>query len=243
MRAKQVFQRVVKSLGGPIPDKDLPPPAWFKALESIPPSEVFTRPIAIRHSGPPLRAGNLYKPGRITYPEDQLRKDFYKDHPWELARPRIIMELDGKDSRYMDWSKGLRQRGTALSGERLVTKSTIAEQVANCRISVVQRQLWLMNHKDMTKAQAYDKARKEFYALRQEEDVGRRVALEEARYVGAYFGKNNLQVGMELEDQVYEDWKAWAQEELVKNELKRNEAYTSFGETETLEPEEEAVLS
>lgn len=101
-----------------------------------------------------------------------------------------------------------------------------------------------MNHQGMSKQQAYDKARKEFYALRQEEDVGRRVAIEEARYVGAYFGKSNLQVGMELEDQVYEEWKAWAQEEMVRTELKRNEAYTSFGEAEApLEPEEEAVVS
>jgi len=102
-----------------------------------------------------------------------------------------------------------------------------------------------MNHENMTKAQAYDKARKEFYALRQEEDVGRRVALEEARYVGAYFGKTNLQVGMQLEDQVYEEWKGWAQEEMVRAELRRNEAYTSFGEAEeaSLEPEEEAVIA
>lgn len=103
-----------------------------------------------------------------------------------------------------------------------------------------------MNHMKMSKQQAYDKARKEFYALRQEEDIGRRVAIEEARYVGAYFGKTNLQVGMELEDQVYEEWKAWAQEEMVKNELRRSEAYTSFGEAEAeemLEPEEQAVVS
>jgi small subunit ribosomal protein S23 len=101
-----------------------------------------------------------------------------------------------------------------------------------------------MNHEGMGKRQAYDKARKEFYALRQQEDVGRRVAIEEARYVGAYFGKNNLQVGMEIEDKVYEDWKAWAQEEMVKGELKRNEAYTSFGEAETpLEAEEAAVVA
>lgn len=122
MRAKRVFQTVAKSFGGPIPGKDIPPPAWFRALESIPPSEVFTRPIAVRNSGPPLTTGRLFKPTRIAYPEDQLRKEFYKDHPWELARPRIIMELDGQDAKYLDWSKGLRQRGMALSGERSVVR-------------------------------------------------------------------------------------------------------------------------
>jgi small subunit ribosomal protein S23 len=120
VRAKRVFQTVAKSFGGPIPDKGLPPPAWFKALESIPPSQVLTRPIAIRHTGPPLKTGNLFKPTRIAYPEDQLRKEFYKDHPWELARPRLILELDGKDARYLDWSKGVMQPGVALSGERWV---------------------------------------------------------------------------------------------------------------------------
>ena len=94
----------------------------------------------------------------------------------------------------------------------------------------------------MNKQQAYDKARKEFYALRQEEDIGRRVAIEEARYVGAYFGKNSLQVGMDLEDKTYEEWKAWAHEEMVKMQLKQSEAYASFGEPQ-LEPEEEAVVS
>jgi small subunit ribosomal protein S23 len=120
VRAKRVLQTVAKSFRGPMPGKEMPPPAWFKALESIPPSEVFTRPVAIRHSISPLKTGNMFKPSRIAYPEDQLRKEFYKDHPWELARPRIIVELDGKDSRYLDWSKGLRQRGMALSGERSV---------------------------------------------------------------------------------------------------------------------------
>jgi small subunit ribosomal protein S23 len=99
-----------------------------------------------------------------------------------------------------------------------------------------------MNHENLNKEQAYDKARKEFYALRQEEDVGRRVALEEARYVGAYFGKNSLQVGMELENKTYEQWKQAAQVTMVKEELKRNEAYESFGEPE-IAPEEEAIIS
>lgn len=131
MRAKKVLQTAAKSLGGPIFGKDLPAPAWFKALESIPPSEVFTRPVAIRHSGVSLRQGNMYKPARIAYPEDQLRKEFYKDHPWELARPRIIMELDGQDYKYLDWSKGLRQRGMALSGERSV-EHEVSNTLTSC---------------------------------------------------------------------------------------------------------------
>jgi small subunit ribosomal protein S23 len=75
---------------------------------------------------------------------------------------------------------------------------------------VVQRQLWLINNVGMDSNVAYDKARKEFYALRHEEEVERRVAREEASYVGAYFGKSVLDVSMELEDKTYERWKEWA---------------------------------
>lgn len=99
-----------------------------------------------------------------------------------------------------------------------------------------------MQNANMSRQQAYDTARKEFYKLRHQEDVERRIAREEAMMYGAYFGKTTLQVGMELEDKQFEDWKRWAQEETVKMELVRNQAYTSFGDSE-LEPEEEAAIA
>jgi small subunit ribosomal protein S23 len=84
--------------------------------------------------------------------------------------------------------------------------------------SVVQRQLWLMQNENMSKQKAYDVARRDFYRLRQEEEVERRIALEEARYVGAYFGKSRLDVGMLLEDREFENWKVWAGKEAQKRE-------------------------
>jgi small subunit ribosomal protein S23 len=93
--------------------------------------------------------------------------------------------------------------------------------------SVVQRQLYLMEAKGWSKSRAYDAARKEFYQLRQQEEIERRIAVEEARMYGAYFGKTNLQVGMELEDAMYETWKKWAAGEIAKLEAERSEAYAS----------------
>jgi small subunit ribosomal protein S23 len=81
----------------------------------------------------------------------------------------------------------------------------------------------------MTNSRAYDIARKEFYALRHEEEVERRVAREEALWTGAYFGKSALEVGMELEDKTYESWKAWATKEVEAIDLQRNAAYTGLG--------------
>lgn len=79
------------------------------------------------------------------------------------------------------------------------------------RSSVVQRQLYLLNNvPDITKSEAYDIARREFYRLRLQQDIERRVAAEEAEATGAVFGPRQLDIGMELENQQFEQWKDWA---------------------------------
>lgn len=95
-------------------------PPWYSVLNDVPPAEILTRPAAVQLRQPnprQKRPRNVYRPQRIVFPEDTLRQNFYQDHPWELARPRMILELDGKDSHNLDWSKGVRQPGIALSGE------------------------------------------------------------------------------------------------------------------------------
>lgn len=84
----------------------------------------------------------------------------------------------------------------------------------------------------MTREKAYDIVRQEFYRLRQEEEVERRIAVEEARMVGAYFGKSTLQVGMELENKQFEKWKSWAKDQTGKIEAEQAQAYTNFGNEE-----------
>lgn len=102
------------------PSRNPPPPAWVKAVELVPPSEILTRPIPPQHTPVDNRARRprkLFQPKKLVYPEDELRRTFFRDHPWELARPRNIFELDGMDSRFVDWSTGVRQPGMQLSGE------------------------------------------------------------------------------------------------------------------------------
>ncbi|KAL2265286.1 hypothetical protein VTJ83DRAFT_6386 [Remersonia thermophila] len=206
-------------------------PAWLKAVAKVAPSETLTRPYPVQHterrdrkSGRKLHPHrNMFRPTRIVHPEDELRRDFFRDHPWELARPRMLLELDGQDARHRDWSKGLRQPGMALSGE-----------------CVVQRQLWLMENHGLSKQAAYDVARKEFYHLRHQEEVERRLAVEEARMYGAYFGQDYNRVGMQLEDAAYERWKKWAGEQIAQIDLQRAEAYSSV--VDEAEEIEAAVL-
>lgn len=94
----------------------------------------------------------------------------------------------------------------------------------------------------MDRNQAYDIARKEFYALRHEEEVERRVAREEASWVGASFGKGALEVGMELEDKSYERWKEWAVKEVEAIARQRDATYTGVGTVNEDEPVPEVEL-
>ncbi|KAI1810019.1 mitochondrial ribosomal protein [Poronia punctata] len=198
-------------------------PVWYKVMESIPPSEVVTRTIPPQHKAinpKKRRPSRLFQPQALVYEEDELRQQFYKEHPWELARPRMILEMDGKDAQRYDWSKGIVQPGMQLSGE-----------------SVVQRQLWLMhNMQGMTRDKAYDIARREFYTLRHLEDVERRIAKEEALKMGAYFGKSHIQVGLENEDIEFEYWKKTAAKRLRMVQATQDSAYTNFGGLEEDEP-------
>ncbi|KAH7084877.1 37S ribosomal protein S25, mitochondrial [Paraphoma chrysanthemicola] len=168
-------------------------PQWYDVVGNIPPGETLARPVLrtpqVRHA---RKASKLFKPLPITYEEDKLRSDFFGDHPWELARPRLVVEDSGNDAKKHDWSR-IVQPGKQLDGE-----------------SVVQRQLWLMKHKGESKASAYDTARREFYAHRHLSEIRSRIAKEEALHVGAYFGKGPLEIGMELEDKSWESWKRWA---------------------------------
>ncbi|CEL02662.1 Putative 37S ribosomal protein S25, mitochondrial [Aspergillus calidoustus] len=197
------------------------PPMWTDIVRDIPPAQILVRSQPQQHqlvrqrlktvpgeSKPrtvfevqekrlkPKKASRMFLPVEIKYEEDQLRKEFFKDHPWELARPRILVEKTGKDFIHYDWSR-MQQPGKRLDGE-----------------SVVQRQLWLLNNvPDMTKSAAYDIARREFYRLRLQEDIERRVAAEEAEATGATFGPSALEWGMEFENQQFEVWKKWAKAE------------------------------
>ncbi|CZT06276.1 hypothetical protein WAI453_006287 [Rhynchosporium graminicola] len=204
------------------------PPPWFTTIGAIPPSEILTRTQPMQHRDVPRRSSKIRKPSKmfrpqnIVYEEDKLRMEFYSDHPWELARPRIVLEEDGKDGQRCDWSR-IEQPGRQLNGE-----------------SVIQRQLWLINNAPgMTNNQAYDIARKEFYALRHEEELERKVQREEALWTGAYFGKGPVEVGMELEDKAYESWKKWAETEVQTMAIQRDAAYTGI-DTET---EDEAAVA
>ncbi|ORY05552.1 37S ribosomal protein Rsm25 [Clohesyomyces aquaticus] len=184
-------------------------PCWYDTVGNIPPSETLARPIlrAPRPKGV-KKPSRMFQPLPIVHPEDRLRTEFFGDHPWELARPRLVVEDSGNDAKEYDWSR-IVQPGKQLDGE-----------------SVVQRQLWLMKHSKFSKAHAYDVARREFYKYRHLEEIRQRVAKEEALSTGAYFGKGPLEIGMELEDRTWESWKVWAERQIDDEQQARAQMFS-----------------
>lgn len=63
------------------------------------------------------KKSRMFRPMRIEYEEDELRRDFFRDHPWELARPRVLLESNGRDHQWEDWSR-MEQPRKKLDGER-----------------------------------------------------------------------------------------------------------------------------
>ncbi|KAJ2610925.1 mitochondrial ribosomal small subunit component [Coemansia sp. RSA 1365] len=120
--------------------------------------------VAVSHQKARLRTkGN--RPPKIVFPEDRLRREFYKNHPFETYRPRILMELTGKTNQ--EW-KQLTDGTGQVTGE-----------------NVIRYQYYLMQARGMTREAAYAQATREFYAVRAREDAESKTAQEEARFYGA----------------------------------------------------------
>jgi small subunit ribosomal protein S23 len=220
-------------------------PNWVDIVQDVPPAQILVRQQPVKHPLSKVRtrtlpngktqqyvqisepkrsksakARHVFQPKQLRYEEDSLRKTFFSDHPWELARPRVILETSGDQHKNADWSTGLVQPGIPLSGE-----------------CVVQRQLWLLqNVPDITIPQAYDIARKEFYTLRRREELRDRVAAEEARHMGAKFGKSQMEISMGIENAMYNDWEKWSRQ-VVFEQTSRVAAFEG-----TVAKEEEDVL-
>ncbi|KAK7532311.1 mitochondrial 37S ribosomal protein mS23 [Phyllosticta citribraziliensis] len=203
----------------------LAPPPWYDIVADYPPAQTLVRPLQrvgqARTKKNVKKPSKMFQPMRLAYKEDYLRREFFSDHPWELARPRVILEDSGNDSKHWNW-ENIEQSNKPLDGE-----------------SVIQRQMYLMR-RGASKEEAYDQARKEFYEKRTDEDIERRIAKEEALAVGAYFGKSPVEYGMELEDKAYDDWKEWAEKEILLVEQQTAAAYGG-GEASAVEADGKAA--
>ncbi|KAG1064316.1 hypothetical protein G6F42_027029 [Rhizopus arrhizus] len=113
----------------------------------------------LRHSEKHLRTPPP-RPRAIVYPEDKLRRQFFKDHPFELSRPKVLVENDLGINR-TDFSKLMLDgmHPSQIDGE-----------------AVIKYQLYLMTHEKMPERKAYAKATSEFYEIRAQQEEDERAA-------------------------------------------------------------------
>ena len=116
-------------------------PPWLQTVENIPPAQILIRTQPTQHyehrqASKARKPSKMFQPQRITYEEDALRRQFFSDHPWELARPRLVLENDGRDAERQDWSERKReedwsqmgQSARSLDGERCLPSHSLWKQ-------------------------------------------------------------------------------------------------------------------
>ena len=218
-------------------------PAWYDVVASIPPTTKFAREPKLEKNpstgmdktilGPfsenvnkkglyktryntsdrKVSTNRLYRAPKLVYVEDKLRQLFYEQHPWELSRPKMVIENELETG--YDWSH-IQQLGRPLDGE-----------------SVVQRSLFLVRNNECSNlVDAYNQARFEFYRVRMQQDMEEQVAEEEAEMFGSVFGVSALEYGVEREQKVIDQWKKRAIKETELLAARRANPSESWGSRE-----------
>ncbi|ODV86895.1 hypothetical protein CANARDRAFT_27260 [[Candida] arabinofermentans NRRL YB-2248] len=215
-------------------------PSWYKVLAYHPPKKDSQKTVRldtlrqVKESEPVLDSSSsqikqgsnffktrlkpsefrdvLLKPKKLEFIEDELRNLFYKQHPWELADPKSLIENDhSMDADKLDWST-MKQLTRKLDGE-----------------SVVQRTLYLTKTKDMPLIESYEQAKYEYYRLKIEQETEINVTKEEQEMYGAVFGKSNIDYGFDKESEVLAEWKKQAIEQTRIMEAKLGSNSASSG--------------
>lgn len=219
-------------------------PSWYNIVSAVPPATDLTKkPKNLQTNQTPDPVSQLYSSRdgifktrvskterkqknnsvsripKFEFLEDQLRDVFYHQHPWELARPKVLVENTGDEHSKCDWSHML-QLYKPLDGE-----------------SVVQRTLWLLQDskqkgQQKTLFEAYDQARFEFYQLRMAQEMESAVAKEELTMFGAIYASTNVEWGLKKEQEFIDVWVKVGEERTKVREASRNKTSASVGSDE-----------
>ncbi|KAI3402815.2 RSM25 [Candida oxycetoniae] len=172
------------------------------------------------------RNNNIHRAPKLKFIEDELRNFFHSQHPWELARPKTLIENKGDEiSRKCDWSHML-QLQKPLDGE-----------------SVVQRTMYIIqNDPEVTDIfDAYDMARFEYYKLRMAEEMESHIAREESAMHGAVFESTHADWNLRNEQNYIDDWVKLAGDETKFMEANANKSRAPVGSM--VEGEEKSTTS
>jgi small subunit ribosomal protein S23 len=125
--ANQVHHQVARLLRGRIVEKE---PRWYQPVLNFPPLPLPPKAPPARtpfdqkaESGRQKLRRPKNRPLPIHYLEDDIRRQFYTDHPFEAFRPTTLVEKGDIELREVNgegWTR-LRQRGRNPTPEEYVT--------------------------------------------------------------------------------------------------------------------------
>ena len=130
--ASQVHKQVARLMRGKVIEAQ---PAWYSAVLEHPPLPLPAKAPAARtafdldvRSQPSSSSGGRkakqMRPLPIYYVEDDIRRQFFRDHPFEAFRPRTLTEggqIEAENPiKGVEWTR-LRQRGRNPSPEECVS--------------------------------------------------------------------------------------------------------------------------
>jgi len=186
-------------------------PPWFQAVMDHPPLPLPPRAPPQRHTYdlPPPKASSHHSPTAhhtpskhlrtpkprplpVYYLEDEVRRQFFKDHPFQAFRPTTLVEDGGIEDEHpvsgMEWTR-LRQRGRNPKPEDVIRFTVHLHTVHKQPLSTAYRYAVLQ----------YD-------ALRSEQYVMTCFAVLEAEAHGAIFRPGEIERGFRMEEKALESW-------------------------------------
>ncbi|KAF8305001.1 hypothetical protein DL93DRAFT_2066621 [Clavulina sp. PMI_390] len=165
-------------------------PVWYEAVSMYPPIPLPPRDSVARPKQRRKPAQVRAEP--IEYTADAVRRQFFRDHPFEAMRAQTLVEgetirephgVQGKA-----WTR-LRQHGRNPTPE-----------------DAVQFAVSLFEHHNTPVPLAYRLAVSQFRSLRSELHVSAEFALNEAQFYGAKFGPNEMERGADLTRRALMTW-------------------------------------
>ncbi len=171
------------------------------------------------------------RPLAIHYLEDDVRTQFFKDHPFEAFRPRSLVEdaeVEGENPvRGENWTR-LRQRGRNPTPEEYVSYVRVLHKYVSSDhelllhvTSAIRFAVNLHEYHNVPITHAYLVAVAQFRALRSEHEVASRVALLEADYYGLQFGPSHTQRTFDEEQKVLQSWSKDKQADAMANTARK----------------------
>lgn len=152
----------------------------------------------IRSQMPPLR------PQPIVYEADRIRRQFFRDHPWEATRPQTLVEMDYtlENSPVPEIPAGTWPELSAWSR----MNPTVEEYVCHANSSVIQCTLKTREVGGVSLSDAYRRTIASYHAIQAERELRMRYANLEARSLGADMGLSETERGFLKEGRELDKW-------------------------------------